>query len=47
MKVKDNIVVPREEIATFYRRHHIRKLAFFGSVLTKCDVSPAVNARKW
>jgi len=39
MKVKDNIAVPREQIATFCRKHHIRKLAFFGSVLRE-DFSP-------
>lgn len=27
------IDVPQEQIAEFCRRHHIRKLAFFGSVL--------------
>jgi len=27
------IEVPKEEIVAFCRRHHIRKLAFFGSVL--------------
>jgi hypothetical protein len=27
------IEVPQERIAAFCRRHHIRKLAFFGSVL--------------
>jgi hypothetical protein len=27
------IEVPREQIAEFCRRHHIRRLAFFGSVL--------------
>ena len=27
------IDVPREQIADFCRRHHIRRLAFFGSVL--------------
>ncbi|MBZ5514472.1 MAG: nucleotidyltransferase family protein [Acidobacteriia bacterium] len=27
------IEVPKERIAEFCRRHHIRKLAFFGSVL--------------
>jgi uncharacterized protein len=27
------IHVPREQIAEFCRRHHIRKLSFFGSVL--------------
>ena len=40
MNVKDNIVVPREEIATFCRKHRIHKLAFFGSVL-RDDFSPA------
>ena len=28
-----NLVVPREQIAEFCRRHHVRKLALFGSVL--------------
>ena len=28
-----NIVVPQEQIADFCRRHHIRKLSLFGSVL--------------
>jgi uncharacterized protein len=27
------IDVPQEQIAAFCRRHHVRKLAFFGSVL--------------
>jgi predicted nucleotidyltransferase len=40
MNVKGNIAVPREEIATFCRKHHISKLAFFGSVLRE-DFSPA------
>lgn len=29
------IKVDKEQIATFCRKHHIRKLAFFGSVLTE------------
>ena len=33
------IEVPREEIAAFCRRHHIRKLAFFGSLL-RDDFTP-------
>ena len=33
------IDVPNEEIAAFCRRHHIRKLAFFGSVL-RDDFTP-------
>jgi len=33
MNVKDNIAVPSEDIAAFCRKHHIYKLAFFGSVL--------------
>jgi uncharacterized protein len=37
MSVK--IEVPNEEIAAFCRRHHIRKLAFFGSVL-RDDFTP-------
>jgi len=30
---QDNLEVPREKIAEFCQLHHIRKLAFFGSVL--------------
>jgi predicted nucleotidyltransferase len=30
---RQNIHIPKEKIADFCRRHHIRKLAFFGSVL--------------
>ncbi len=30
---QQNIQIPRDQIADFCRRHHIRKLAFFGSVL--------------
>ena len=37
MSVK--IGVPKEELAAFCRRHHIRKLAFFGSVL-RDDFTP-------
>lgn len=29
----DGVEIPKEEIARFCRRHHIRKLALFGSVL--------------
>jgi uncharacterized protein len=39
MSARDNIAVPRDEIAAFCRRHHIAKLAFFGSVLRE-DFSP-------
>jgi predicted nucleotidyltransferase len=28
-----NIVVPKDTLAAFCKRHHIRRLAFFGSVL--------------
>jgi hypothetical protein len=34
------IPVPREKIAEFCRRHHVRRLAFFGSVL-RDDFGPA------
>lgn len=34
-----NIEVPKEEIVAFCRRHHICKLAFFGSVL-RDDFTP-------
>jgi len=30
---RPNILVPRDEIAAFCRRHHIRRLSLFGSVL--------------
>lgn len=33
MKALANIDVPTEKVADFCRRHHIRKLALFGSVL--------------
>lgn len=33
MSGKVKISIPREQIAEFCRRHHIRKLALFGSVL--------------
>jgi len=31
--VTSNLGIPREKIAEFCRTHHIRKLAFFGSIL--------------
>ena len=34
------MAVPRKEIAEFCRRHHLRKLALFGSVLRE-DFGPA------
>jgi predicted nucleotidyltransferase len=34
-----NIDIPHERIADFCRRHHIRRLAFFGSVL-RDDFTP-------
>ena len=33
------IAIPKEEIAAFCRRHHIRRLALFGSVL-RSDFTP-------
>jgi len=33
MKINGNLEVPDEAIAAFCRRHHIRKLALFGSAL--------------
>lgn len=33
MSSRLNIDVPRDTLAEFCKRHHIRKLAFFGSVL--------------
>jgi len=32
-RAQQNIAVPYDQIAEFCRHHHIRKLAFFGSVL--------------
>jgi len=40
MITETRIGVPREAIAAFCRRRHIRKLAFFGSVLRE-DFSPS------
>ena len=34
-----DIAIPRETIAEFCRRHHVRRLAFFGSVL-RDDFTP-------
>lgn len=39
MNVQPPISVPAAELAAFCRRHHIRKLAFFGSVL-RDDFTP-------
>jgi len=36
---KIKIKIPREKLAEFCQRHHIRKLAFFGSVLRE-DFGP-------
>jgi len=35
MVSKAKIEIPRERIAEFCRRHHIRKLSFFGSVISE------------
>ena len=35
----NNIMVPKDELAGFCRRHHIRRLSFFGSVLRE-DFGP-------
>jgi len=34
MNSKAKIEIPRERIAEFCRKHHIRKLSFFGSVIS-------------
>jgi predicted nucleotidyltransferase len=39
MTMRTKIRVPKEKLATFCQRHHIRKLAFFGSVL-RDDFTP-------
>ncbi len=33
--VNNRIIINHEQIADFCRRHHIRKLSLFGSVLTE------------
>jgi len=35
MNSKAKIEIPRERIAAFCRTHHIRKLSFFGSVISE------------
>lgn len=35
MVSKAKIEIPRERIAEFCRRHHIRRLSFFGSVISE------------
>jgi uncharacterized protein len=37
---KLNIRIPKEKLAEYCRRHHIQRLAFFGSVLRN-DFTPA------
>lgn len=37
--MRNNLIVPKEKIADFCRRNHIRKLALFGSVLRE-DFGP-------
>ena len=37
---KINIKVPRQKVADFCQRYHVRKLAFFGSVLRE-DFGPS------
>lgn len=32
-QLRQNITIPEKEIEAFCQRHHVRKLAFFGSVL--------------
>lgn len=34
MGSKTRIEIPRERVAEFCRRHHIRRLSFFGSVIS-------------
>ncbi len=35
MASKTNIEIPKERIAEFCKKHHIRKLSFFGSVISE------------
>jgi len=46
-----NLVIPRDQIADFCRRHHIQRLAIFGSALRddftpESDVDVLVNFQK-
>lgn len=40
MITETKIAVPKEVVAAFCKKHHVRKLAFFGSIL-RDDFSPA------
>jgi uncharacterized protein len=40
------IPLPRDDIAAFCRRHHIRRLAIFGSA-TRPDFGPASDVDVW
>ncbi len=46
MIAESKIGVPKEAVAAFCQRHHIRKLAFFGSVLRE-DLSPSSVLEFW
>ena len=39
MEKRANIAIPRDKIESFCKKHHIRKLSFFGSVL-RDDFNP-------
>lgn len=52
MSSRARITVPQDEIARFCRRHHIRRLALFGSVLRldfrpESDVDVLVEFESW
>ena len=38
------VAIPKEALAEFCRRHHIRWLALFGSVLTDVELGPLVKS---
>lgn len=43
---RHGVIIPKEQIAEFCRRHHIRKLAIFGSVL-RDDFRPESDVDIW
>jgi len=42
--VRHSIEIPRDQVAEFCRRHHIQRLALFGSILRE-DFRPDTVAR--
>ena len=45
MRKKNQLEIPKEKIEAFCRKHHIRKLSLFGSVL-RVDFGPESDVSK-